>query len=405
HNVGGSSVILSLVPDGTFVKEGELLCQLDPSEYEEIVIEQQIKVEEAVASKQRAELDLEVAKLAVTEYEKGLKHQAEKDYRGQVALAEAEVQRANDRLSWSKKLETKGYASKAQLATDKWNLQRAEANLTKLRGAYDLFLSFEAPHTLRELTSQVESTELDFTFQSLRLKRHRERLSHYEKQVKHCTIRAPHDGFVVYARRRPTDPPLEEGMRVHQKQELFDLPDLAEMEVQAVLSESVVDRVRDGQPTRVHIEALPNQVLEGEVIFVGRIPTVNHWMLSQDVKNYLGRVKLHSVPRGLLPGMTAQVEIVTEQRPNALVIPPAAVANENGHEVCYVASADGFERREVTIGTGTRELLEVTDGLTEGEEVVLDPAAHNLAATDSRTEPAEPAPEPAAQPAPAAISQ
>ena len=46
-----------------------------------------------------------------------------------------------------------------------------------------------------------------------------------------CTIRAPHDGFVIYANDQRRDIRIEEGMYVRQKQDLMYLPDLNEMEV------------------------------------------------------------------------------------------------------------------------------------------------------------------------------
>ncbi len=77
--------------------------------------------------------------------------------------------------------------------------------------------------------------------------------------------------------------------------------------------------------------------------------------------------------------MSAEVEILTARRPDALVIPPAAVKVEDGHEVCYVVGAEGPERREIAVGQVTPDLLEVTGGLNEGEEIVLEPHRINPA--------------------------
>ena len=57
------------------------------------------------------------------------------------------------------------------------------------------------------------------------------------------------------------------------------------------------------------------------------------------------------------------------------MIPPEALAIEEGQQVCYVVGPDGPVRRPVEIGTGTPELLEVRAGLSEGEEVLLEPEA------------------------------
>ena len=72
--------------------------------------------------------------------------------------------------------------------------------------------------------------------------------------------------------------------------------------------------------------------------------------------------------------MTAEVEILTDRRTDALLVPPSAVTVEAGREVCYVARATGAERRSVTLGAMTTDLVEITDGLAEGEEVLLEPS-------------------------------
>ena len=76
--------------------------------------------------------------------------------------------------------------------------------------------------------------------------------------------------------------------------------------------------------------------------------------------------------------MSAEVEIAMPRRENVLAIPPEAIRIENGHDVCFVVHDDGLERREVQLGKATRELTEVTHGLEEGEQVVLNPSRPGL---------------------------
>jgi len=102
----------------------------------------------------------------------------------------------------------------------------------------------------------------------------------------------------------------------------------------------------------------------------------------------VGHIRLHTPLRGLMPGMTAEVEIKTEHTSGSLVVPSEAVVEEEGREFCYVARASGLERREVHLGQGTQALTEVTSGLAEGEEVVLDPNKHDI--TTGASPPAEP---------------
>ena len=111
--------------------------------------------------------------------------------------------------------------------------------------------------------------------EDLRLQRQVDRLAALTKQVENCTIRAPHDGVLYYYKdpnSRRSQTVIEEGMAVRQRQELFYLPDLSEMEVQMALNESVVNRVSVGMKTKVRFEALPDLELDGEVVTVGQFP-------------------------------------------------------------------------------------------------------------------------------------
>jgi multidrug efflux pump subunit AcrA (membrane-fusion protein) len=71
--------------------------------------------------------------------------------------------------------------------------------------------------------------------------------------------------------------------------------------------------------------------------------------------------------------MSAEVEFDVDRCFDVLAVPSEAIAFEKGHNICYVAGEDGLERRPVTLGRSTRDLLEVTKGLNEGEHVVLSP--------------------------------
>jgi multidrug efflux pump subunit AcrA (membrane-fusion protein) len=59
------------------------------------------------------------------------------------------------------------------------------------------------------------------------------------------------------------------------------------------------------------------------------------------------------------------------RRTNVLAVPSEAVAKTDGQDVCFVVHEAGLERREVKLGQVTEDMTEVTEGLREGEQVVL----------------------------------
>jgi HlyD family secretion protein len=367
---GGASTVLSVVPDGTMVKAGEVLCRLDSSEYEEMLRQQKMTVKRAVADHRQAELDLDVARLAVAEFKDGTLQEALKELSGLIALNQSAWERSKDRLKWALRMRDKGYIPLSQVGNEEINQRRAEFLWKQSRAELEVFERFSVPRALRALEGQVLMAEATLRYQDQRLKRHREREEMLRLQVDRCTIRAPHDGFVIYANNDDRQIKIEEGMVVRQRQDLFYLPNLTKMMAMALVHESVASRIRPGMKTRVRVEGLPGRVLDGHVASVAHLPTQNYF---NEVRYFYTEVVLDTIPRGLRPGMTAEVEVATERREDVLAIPIEALAVENGRDFCYVAQDNRVERREIAIGQATSALLEVTAGLEEGELVVLDP--------------------------------
>jgi HlyD family secretion protein len=100
------------------------------------------------------------------------------------------------------------------------------------------------------------------------------------------------------------------------------------------------------------------------------MPIQNEKEWDENLRHYLARVRLDETPRGILPTMSAVVEIDTGRVPGALVIPVEAMSVVEGHQCCYVRVPDGVALRTIATGGATTDLLEVTRGLSEGEQVV-----------------------------------
>ncbi len=371
---GGTSTILSLVPDGTMVKRGDVLGELDSSAFRELVRQQTITVQQARAARRQAELDLEVARIELDAFRGGEMLQNDRLFRSQILLARGDLTRQAERLGWTRRMLVKGYVAVLQVRTDELTMLRTALALAQVETSFRNYRRFTAPMQVLSLESDVNAARVSLDFQTIRLRREEERLALYQSLVDRCTIRAPHDGLVIHANRPGRAPEVDLGATVRQRQRLFSLPDLSKMEVQALLHETVVNRVRVGMPVRVRVEAMPGLDLEGVVKTIGPLPYSERRAEtgSTDVTYFQAQVQLATIPEGLRPGMTAELKITTTRRRGALVVPPAAVTIEGGRHVCRVVRPDHLERRTIALGESSQDLQEITDGLAEGEEVVLD---------------------------------
>lgn len=369
----GSSLIIDLVPEGTHVTAGQVLCTMDSSEYEEMVRQQEIELQEDRAQYESARLKLETLEVALKEYRDGQFVQLQEQSQAQITLAKSELKRQQDRLDWARRMAAIGYLPLERLTAEEQTLQRAQVALDEATLAESTLKAYKAPKMILTLQGQIDGARAQLTYHEIRVRRDEEQLAEYREQVDLCTIRAPHDGVLIYVK-DDADTLIEPGARVRQDQDLFYLPDLSRMEVKTKLHETVLNRVQVGQRALVRVESMPNALLEGEVVAIAPLPEApRSWRQSDEVKNYLARVQLHVIPEGLMPGMSARVQILTGRTDDTLAIPPQAVSTHDGKAVCYVATPSGVERRMIVTGQSRPEAQEVLTGVTEGETVLLDP--------------------------------
>ena len=146
---------------------------------------------------------------------------------------------------------------------------------------------------------------------------------------------------------------------MRQRQELFYLPDLSEMEVQFALNESVVNRVTTGMRAKIRLEALPDLELDGEIVTIGQFPA-SPGRDGEDFRNFMGRVKLDKSVSGLTPGMSTRIDIKLPRRNNVLAIPLESIKSAKGQKVCYVAHEESLEQRPIELGPETTSMVEIT---------------------------------------------
>jgi membrane fusion protein, multidrug efflux system len=144
---------------------------------------------------------------------------------------------------------------------------------------------------------------------------------------------------------------------------VFQVVDLSRLEVEIHLAERYLARIAVGQKARVTSE-FSELVANGEVIRIA--PTV-------DAATGTVKVTVAVQQDGVVlrPGMFVNVDVVTETREQALLVPKRALVYEDGEPVVYVAR-DGLATR-VPLGPGQEQgdEREVAEGIEEGELVIV----------------------------------
>ena len=231
--VAGGSSILWIVPDGSEVKAGDRLVELDASALDESINQQRIVYEKARSTKIQAEKTFEVAKLAVREYLEGTYKKEMQDADALITISMENLRSAQNSLEHGERMFRKGYVSNLELEGQRFAVERAQLELDSARTARDVLVNFSRAKMLQDLESQRDTAEATmkselaaFDLEELRLKR-------LEGQLAQCTITAPTDGMVVYANEQmgrggQQQSGIEEGAAVRERQTILKLPDLSQ---------------------------------------------------------------------------------------------------------------------------------------------------------------------------------
>jgi len=171
------------------------------------------------------------------------------------------------------------------------------------------------------------------------------------------SLNSPIDGIVV--ERNATV-----GASVGTDANLFKIIDLSRVWIDADVFEKDLPRVRPGQEVKLKVTAFPESTFSGKVILINSVldPETRTVKVRTEVANPDGRLK---------PDMFANVQIITDVNRAAISIPQSAVLNDEGKTIVFVADGDGYKKRQVQAGIRNNDRVEIVDGLSAGDKVVV----------------------------------
>jgi HlyD family secretion protein len=401
--------IVEIVEDGTYVTNGQLLFELESSQLSDRYLDQQSDVAEAEAGLKLAQENLEIARLkSATDLESAklkvelaildLKKYEEVEYsqmvdkaESSIMLAKEELNKARSELEGTQELFDKGYSNKNDLDSDRLGVQRKEVEVRNKTADLKILQEYTHKKKQKELenavanakaalerlqktiASDMQSKEASIESKKTRLEIERNQLATREEQYANTKAYADFDGQVFYpkARRFGSQSKIEKGATVNFRQPILSFPDLTAWDLKVGIPEAMIDKVSIGQEGVATLDAVPGLVLRGRVEKISAVPDSQQWFNS-GVKTYtiMIDVTTESIPQ-LKPGMSATVEIVTDQLRDVLYVPIQAVVSSSDKHYVYVVKRGRKNLREVSIGKYNTQYIEITQGLEEDEELML----------------------------------
>ena len=200
------------------------------------------------------------------------------------------------------------------------------------------------------------------------------RVASLEDVLRQATIAAPIAGVVLQPDESDTATALGKGRVVGHGERLLTIGDVDGLAVVGWVDEVDVTKVRMGQEVTIRGDAFPDLELAGSVARVSRQAQLGQRSSTPTFEIVAAIEPLPDAARQRLRlGMSARIEVVVEDKPDALLVPIAAVDVRGGGAWLRVKDGDGEAVRQVRVTPGLTTLtdVEIVDGLAIGDEVVV----------------------------------
>jgi HlyD family secretion protein len=398
--------VAELAPEGSWVKPGDLLVRFDDAPFRRELeaarsrrvqnsgeAEQARQALRALLATQRserleAEAALTRAELDLKTFVNGVAPLQVQQSAAAVERARRETEEARQKLEGLAPFAEKGYVSRDELRAAERRATEAQADLVLAEQQHATLTRYTHPQLLAQKTQELESrrSALRVVTEKTAAQAAQSRaaadlatareaeaarsVAEVERRVALCSVAARSPGLVVHReifekggeKRR-----VRVGDAVFAGQPVLDLPDLSEMLVETRVKEGEIHRVAPGQKAEVRLEAFPEETFAASVLRLGALTAGDRG----EARTFPLVLRLAKADPRLRPGMTAQALVLSGEVADAVQVPVDAVRYEGDQAVCTVRTVTGTETRRVKTGRSNAFFVEVREGLSEGDVVLI----------------------------------
>ena len=326
-----SGIVKKIYVDyGDRVKQGQILAELDKIQLEAIMREARANMQAAEAARDSAKATLERNKVDAAgpdvPFLKLTMERAEQEYReGVVAKAVVEDAQKNYQMALNKQM-----SAQTNLTVSKADIAKAEAQLAQSKAA----------------------------------------LENAEEGLRNSTIVSPIDGLVLSRDVNVGDAVSSILVLGSQATPIMTLGDVSEVYVQGKVDEADIGKVYLNQPARIVVESFKDKK------FVGKVTKISPLGKEKDnVTTFEVRVSISNPTGELKANMSANAEILLEEKKNVLMAPEAALIYDKDRNASVETpdpkASNGRKKTQVKLGISNGVKTEILQGLDEKQQVIL----------------------------------
>jgi RND family efflux transporter MFP subunit len=328
--------ITSLVPEGTLVKEGDIVAELDRASLAQRLQETSLAVQKAEAVNEQAMLDSTLSLSTAREEIRGLE------------LAAEESRLAKEQAVY----EAPTVRRQAEI-----DLERSDRALAQAKLDYKTKVE-QAQAKMREVGSDLQ--------------RQKNQLEVVQRVMGAFTIRAPAPGMVIYQKEWNGKKRAVGSQVGAWDPTVATLPDLTKMESITYVNEIDIKKVAVGQPVSITLDSDPTKRLTGKVVAVAN---VGEQRPNTDAKVFEVKVLLAEPDTTLRPGMTTGNAIETTRLEGVLSVPIEALSSIDDVPYVYRKSGGRIIKQEVRTGAMNDLAVVILEGVEAGDQLLLVPPA------------------------------
>ena len=324
--------IVDLILEGKAVKKGDYIAKMDESQIMNMMRNQMQEKEKEDADLRNAILDSTV-------------NLSNKRQDIMNALLDLEYQKIDLEQS---KYESEAYQRKTQMI-----YQKAELRVQKEKRDYLL--------AKNRLKIQVGRTQTQ-------VNRLQKQIESYQKAIVATTIKTPEDGIVMFAKDWSGKTYGKDSEINIWRPLIATLPDMSVVITETYIKEIDISKIHMDDSVRITIDALPDQVFQGNVI---KIATIGEDHKDFDMKAFKIIIRFEKSDKELKPGMTSNNDIIVSNIKDKLLVPLQAIFTKNGKKIVYLKRDGNITEQPIELTAQNEEFASVEQILKEGDVLLL----------------------------------
>ena len=323
--------IKDLVAEGTIVKKGDYVAQLDQTTIKQSIQSTADAFQRVTASFNDAKLDSAVSLSAVRD----------------------ELEQLEFDLRY-KKIDVE------QAVYD------SPANQRKSQIAYDrtvrLLDSKKRNYKMRQKELRIRCARMERQYNETK-----EKYEKYQQALIATTINSPDDGMIIYVRKWGNRKTKTGDYVSFHDPAIASLPDLSSLVSETYVEEIYISKIHIGDSVRVYVDALKNKEVSA---YISNISNIGQDMQGFDANVFKVFIRLNGDISKLKPSMTTNNEIIIQREENVLVIPLPCLFTDDHKPYVYLNEGGKIIRRKVETGGKNDKIIIIKSGIKENDKIL-----------------------------------